>query len=68
MQSQYLLSQPTLRREGDEEVEGVGVRGAVFGGEFFDQFDGVVEATGRAEGPDGDVGGGSVGGDPGGQH
>lgn len=52
----------------DEEVEGVGVRGAVFGGEFFDQFDGVVEATGRAEGPDGDVGGGSVGGDPGGQH
>ena len=52
----------------DEEVEGVGVRWAVFGGEFFDQFNGEVKAGGRAEGADRDVRGGGVGGDPGGEH
>lgn len=52
----------------DNEVEGEGVGRAVFGGELFEQLDGVVEVGGEAEGADGDVGGGGVGRNGGGEH
>jgi len=51
-----------------EEVEGVGVRRAVFGGEFFDQFNGVVKVGGGAQGADRNIGRGGVRSDAGGVH